>query len=146
MFYTWGCLDTPTFICPPIHSYTPCMFVCPQGVHAPHMPPYSSMPLFLEALHVVGGCNGLPFMLGHPPLHHPCLGVPPLYYTPTLSHWFPCIGMFQGYQYVMWGISLLSGRVWGCFPISWGGWGSSALEMSICSFLYLFCSALCLMF
>ena len=31
--------------------------------------------------------------------------------------------------------------VWGCFPISWEGLGASALEMSICSFLYLFFSA-----
>ena len=43
------------------------------------------------------------------------------------------------------GISLLLKGL-GVFPLSVRGWGASALEMSICSFLYLFCSALCLMF
>ena len=85
------------------------------------------------------GCNGLPFVLGHPPLYHPYLGVPPLYYTPTLSHCFPVHQYVSGISVCYVGISLLSGRVWVVSPISWG-WGSSVLEMSICSFLYLFCS------
>ena len=55
-----------------------------------------------------------------------------------------CIGMFRD-------ISMLCGHFpsvrkgLGVFPISWG-WGASALEMSICSFLHLFVVALCLTF
>ena len=32
------------------------------GVYTPPYAPYSSASLFSEALHVVGGCNGLPFV------------------------------------------------------------------------------------
>ena len=85
----------------------------------------------------MGGCNGFHFVLGHPPLHHPCLGVPPLHYTPTPSHWFPAHWYVSGISVCYVGISLLSGRVWGCFPHQLGV-GASALEMSICSFLYIF--------
>ena len=121
-----------TFICPP--------YICmPPGVYTPPYAPilfYASV-CFWRLCMLWGGCNGLPFVLGHPPLHHPCLGVPPLYYTPKLSCWFPCIGMFQGYQYVMWAFPFCQEGFGGVPPISWGV-GASALEMSICSFLYLF--------
>ena len=55
-----------------------------------------------------------------------------------------CIGMFQGYQYVMWASPFCCR--FGVFPHQLGGLGALALEMSICSFLYIFCSALYLTF
>ena len=119
------------FVCP-IHSYTPICLYTPQGCTCPHT--FLCLCVFLEALHVVGGCNGLPFVLGCPPYIG---GVPPPY-TPTLSHWFPVHWYVSGISVCYMGISLLSVRVWGCFPICWGGGGASALEMSICSFLYFF--------
>ena len=73
-------------------------------------------------------------MLGHPPLHQPCLGVPPLNYTPTLSHWFPVHQYVSGISVCYVGISLLLKGL-GVFPHQLG---ASALEMSICSFLYSF--------
>ena len=125
MFYTWGVSDAPqcsynphTFICP--HT-----FVCSQGCTHPPYAPYSSVPLFLEALHVVWGCNGVPFVLGHPPLHHPCLGVPPLNYTPHTQSLVPCASVcFRD-------ISMLCGHFpsvkkgLGMFPHQLGGWGIS---------------------
>ena len=52
-FILGGCLDAPCL-------YTPCTFVCPRGVH-PHVPPILlCICMFLEVLHVVGGCKGLP--------------------------------------------------------------------------------------
>ena len=116
MFYTWGCLHVPHICTPPVCSYAPICSYAPRGVHPPHMPPYSSMPLCIFGGFACWGCNGLPFVLGHPPLLHPCLGVPPLYYTPTFSHWFPVHQYVSGISVCYVGISLLSGRVWGCFP------------------------------
>ena len=126
MFYTWGMSGCP-HICMPIYIHTPpCLYALRV-----YMPPYTPIlfyaSVFLEAFHVVGGCNELPFVLGHPPLHHPCLGVPPLYYTPTLSHWFPVHQYVSGISACYLGISLLSGRVWGCFPHQLGV-GASALR------------------
>ena len=77
--------------------------------------------VFLEALHVVGGCNGLPFVLGHPPLHHPCLGVPPLNYTPTLTCWFHVYWYVSGISVCYVGMSLLLKGL-GVFPHQLGGW------------------------
>ena len=48
-----------------------------------------------------------------------------------------CIGMFLGYQYVMWAFYLLL-RVWGVPPSGGRFWGASVLEMSICLFLFIF--------
>ena len=130
----------------PPHLYAPYMFVCHQGCTPPPICPHTLLCLcVLGGFACCEGCNGLPFGLGHPTLHHPCLGVPPLYYTPHTVIGSLCIGMFWGYQYVMWAFPFCQEGV-GCFPHQLWGWGSSALEMSICSFLYLFCSALCLMF
>ena len=90
MFYTWGGvwmpphLHTTCILYTPAHAYTPGVYTHPICPHT-----LLCLCVFLEALHVVRGCNGLPFVFGHPPFHHPCLGVPPLNYTPTLSHWFP---------------------------------------------------------
>ena len=130
----------------PIHLYTPCMFICPQGCTHPIYPhTVLCLCVFLEALHVVGGCNGLPFVLGHPPLHHPVWGCLPFITSPHSAVHSLCIDIVSGISVCYVGISLLSGRVWGCFPHQLGV-GASAHEMSLCSFLYIFCSALCLMF
>ena len=101
------------------------MFVCPQGCTCPHTP--LCLCMFLEALHLVGACNGLPFVLGHHPLHHPYLGVPPLHYTPTLSCWFPVHRMFQGYQYVMLAFPFCQ-EGFGSVSSSVGGWGHQHLR------------------
>ena len=105
-FILGGCLDAPhiciphTFICP-IHSYAP------RDVHTPicpHTPP--CICIFSEALHVVGGCKGLPFMLGHFPYTTPVWGCLLFIYTPILSHWFP----------VHWYVSGISVCYVGIFP------------------------------
>ena len=114
MFLYLGVFGCPMFVCP--H-----MFVCPQGVHTPICPhTLLCLCVFLEALQVVGGYNGLPFVLGHPPLHHPCMGCLPFNYTPTLSCWPPCaLVCFRD-------ISMLCGHFpsvegfGGVSPISWG--------------------------
>ena len=105
---------------PPIHSYAP--YICtPLGVH-PHMPhTLLCLCVFLKALHVVGGCNGLPFVLGHPPLYHPCLVGAPLITPPHSVVGSLCIGIFRD-------ISMLCGHFpsvrkgLGMFPPSVGGW------------------------
>ena len=107
------------------------MFVCLRGVHAP----YSFMPLcFWRLCMLWGGCNGLPFVLGHPPYIRGWLHLlhPPHSVVGSL-----CIGMFEDISVLYWHF-LLSVKVWGCFLHLLGGGGASALEMSICSFLYLF--------
>ena len=106
-----------TFIHPPYVCTPPGVYTSPICLHTP------LCLCVLETLHVVGGCNGLSFVLGHHPLHHPCLGVPPLYYSHTLSHWFPMHQYVSGISVCHVGISLLSGRFWGCFPHQLGGWG-----------------------
>ena len=65
----------------PPHSYIP--YIC--------MLPYSSVhQCVLEALHVVGGCNGLPFVLGHLPYTTPVWGCLPFNYTPHTQSLVPC--------------------------------------------------------
>ena len=141
MFYTCGGVWMP-HICMPHTFVHPIQLYAPRGVHIPICPhTLLCLCVFLEALHVVGSCNGFHFVLGHPPLHHPCLGVPPLHYTPHTQLLVSCTSVcFRD-------INMLCGHFGfgGVSPISWGV-GASALEMSICSFLYLFCNALCHMF
>ena len=112
--------------------YTPCMFVCPihsyipRGVHTPCAPILFCASVFLEALHVVGGCNGLPFVLGHLPYTTP-VGVPPHQLHPHTQLLVPCASVcFRD-------ISMLCGHFpsvegFGVFPISWGGWGHQHLR------------------
>ena len=136
MFYTWGVSGHP-------HLYTPYVctppYICmPPGVYTPpYAPIFSYASVFFGGFACCGGYNGLLFVLGHPPLHHPCLGVPPLYYIPTHSCWFPVHQYVSGISVCYVGISLLPGRVWGCFPISWG-WGHQHLRCPYahsCTFL-----------
>ena len=87
------------------------------------------------------GCNGLPFMLGHL-LTSPLFGgASPLITPPTLSHWFPVHWYVSGISVCYVGISLLLKGLRVFPPSVRGFWGASALEMSICSFLYIFCGA-----
>ena len=134
------------FVCPHMFIH-PHIFVHPQRCTHPHMPLYSSVHLCVfGGFACCGGCNGCPFVLGHPPLHHPCLGVPPLHLPlPTLSHWFPVHQYVSGISVCYVGISLLLKGL-GVFPHQLGALGASAPEMSICSLLCIFCSALCLTF
>ena len=135
----------PPHLYAPICSYAPYIHM-PQGCTCPHMPPYSSMPLcFLEALHVVGVVMGSPLCWDTLPYITPVWGCLPFITPPHSVIGSLCIRYVSGISVCYVGISLLSGRVWGCFPHQLGV-GASALEMSICSFLYIFCSALCLTF
>ena len=111
-----------------------CPHVCTlQYIHMPprvYTPPYAPhtplcICMFLEALHVLGSCKGLPFVLGHFP-YTTLFGVPPLHLHPHSVVGSLCIIMFQGYQYVMWAFSLLlegSGVFLGVFPHQLGGLG-----------------------
>ena len=106
------CLYAP-YVCTPPRVYT--------HPHIPHTPLCICM--FLEVLYVVGGCKGLPVVLGHFPYTTLFLGVPPLHlHPPTLSHWLPVHQYVQGYQYVMWAFSLLLKGL-GVFPHQLGGLG-----------------------
>ena len=129
------------FICP-IHFVCPICLYTPRGT-CPHT--LLCLCVFLEALHVVGVVMGSPLCWDTLPYITPIWGCLPFNYTPTLSHWFPVHWYVSGISVCYVGISLLLKGL-GVFPPSVGGLGASALEMSICSFLYLFCSALCLTF
>ena len=108
----------------------PYMFICPihlyalQGCTCPPYAPYSSVPLcVLEALHVVGGCNGFPFVLRHPPLHHPCMGVPPLNYTPHTQLLVPCTLVYFRDISMLCGLFPSVRNGLGVFPHQLGGVG-----------------------
>ena len=123
MFYTWRCLDAP-------HVCTPHMFIHPQGCTCPHMPQYSSASVCFWRLCMSWGVvMGSPLCWDTLPYITPVWGCLPFDYTPTLSHWFPAHWYVSGISVCYVGISLLSGRVWGCFPISWGVRGISTCNV-----------------
>ena len=130
----------------PLHICTPHMFVCPRGVHPP-ICPILFCPLCFGGFACCGGCNELPFVLGHLPYTTPVWGCFPFNYTPHTQSLVPCaLVCFRD-------ISMLCGHFpsvrkgLGVFPPSVREFrGTSALGMSICSFLYILCSALCLTF
>ena len=130
---------TPPYVCTPLYIHMP------PGVYSlPYAPILFCACVFLEALNAVGVVMGSP-LCWNTSLIPPLFGGASPSITPLHSVIGSlCISMFEGYQYVIWAFPFCW-RVWGCSPISWG-LGASALEMSICSFLYLFCSVLCLMF
>ena len=107
------CLYIPIHLYTPIHLYAPillCASVCSQRL-----------------LHVVGGCKGLPFVLGHFHYTTPVWGAPFIctshtqLLVPCASVCFRDISMSCGHFFLLLGV-----------------WGASVLEMSICSFLYIF--------
>ena len=139
MFNTWGVWMPP-------HLYTPHMFVHPQGCTClPYAPIlfYASV-CFWQLCMLWGIVMGSPLCLDTLPYITPIWGCLPLITPPHSVIGSLCIGMFQGYRYVMWAFPLCQKGFGGVSPISWRV-GASALEMSICSFLYIFCSELCLM-
>ena len=94
--YLGECLDIPIFICP--HT-----FVCLQGCTHPHMPPYSSVPLCFWRLCILLGLVMGFFLCWDTSLTSPLFwGASPLITPPHSVIGSLCIGMFQGYQYVMW--------------------------------------------
>ena len=112
----------------------------------PPYAPYSFMPLCVfGGFACCGGCNGLPFVLRHLPYITPVWGCLPFNYIPTLSHWFPVHQYVSGISVCYVGISLLSGRVWGCFPLSWG-WGHQHLRCPYAHSCTFFVVHLCLTF
>ena len=94
VFILEGCLDAP-YVCMP-HT-----FVHPRGVHTPICP--HSLHLCSQALHVVEGLYGAPFVLGHFPYTTLYGGASPSFAPPQSVVAFLCIGMF-------WDISMLCGH------------------------------------
>ena len=93
-----------------------------------------------------GGCYLLKCVLGQLPYTTPIWGCLPLNYTPHTSLLVPCALLFSGILVSYVGLSP-SIEGFGGVPPSLGEvGGTSALQLSTCSFLYFFCSALCLMF
>ena len=131
MFFILGGVWTPPHLYAPYIHIPPrgiYIHICPQGCKhpiCPHTPLCICM--FLEALHVVGGCNGLPFVLGHFPYTTPFCSASPSITPPHSVVGSLCISMFQVYQYVMWSFSLLLKGL-GVFPISWGFGGYQHLR------------------
>ena len=73
----------------PLYIHTPPVPL-PQGCTHPICPPYSSVHLYvLGGFACHGQLYGAPFCVRTLPLHHPCMGVPPLHWHPTLN-WLPC--------------------------------------------------------
>ena len=79
------------------HFYASCTFVCPlyicmpPGVYTPPYAPYSSVhPCVFGGFSCCGGCNGLPFVLGHLPYTTPVWGCLPFNYTLHTQSLVPC--------------------------------------------------------
>ena len=91
----------------PLHSYTPYihtnLYICmPPGVHTPICPHTPLYLCVLEALHVLGVVMGSPLCWDTLPYITPVWGCLPFITPPHSITGSFCIGMFQGYQYVMW--------------------------------------------
>ena len=140
-----GC---PHICTPPVHLYAPHMFVHPHtfihppGVYTtPQGPPCSLCScMVLEHCMLWGGVFLLNVYWDTPPLFG---GASPLITPPTLHCWFSVHFYSQGYQFLCGPSPSMEG--FGGVPpsLGWLG-GTSALQLFTCSFLYFFCSALCL--
>ena len=99
MFYTWG-----VYICMPPYVCTPPYIHTPPRVY---MPPYAPI-LFCASVYFWRFCMLWGIIMGSPlcwdtlPYITPVWGFLPLITCPHLVIGSLCIGMFQGYQYVMW--------------------------------------------
>ena len=104
-------------------------------------------PAWFWSICMLWGCYLLNCVLGQLPYTTPIWGCLLLNYTPhTLHCWFPVHCYSQGYGFLMWAFPLLLKGL-GVFPHHLGRLGGTpALQLSTCSFLYFFCSALCLTF
>ena len=140
MFLYLGVSGCPLCSYTPVHLYAPLYICTPPGVYTPsHM-----FPILLCAsvcsqrlLHIVGGCKGLPYVLGHFPYTTPVWSASPLVAPPTLS-WLPCaLVSFGDICMSCMHFPLLLGYG-GVPPLFGGSGGTSALVMPICSFLYIF--------
>ena len=136
------CTPPCTFVCPP-YVCMPHTFIHPPGVYTtPRGPPCSLCScMVLEHCMLWGDVFLLNVYWDTPPLFG---GASPLITPPTLHCWFSVHFYSQGYQFLC-GPFPFYGRVWGCSPLHWGGWGhisSSAVHMLI--LIHFFCSALCL--
>ena len=133
----------PVCLYTPICSYTPHIFVCPQGcTHPPWAPMLSVLLHGFGALYVVGGLFFCFMSIG---AHHPYLGVPPPYYPPHSFVGYLCIVILR-LSVLMWGPFPSIEGFGGCFPHHLGRFGGHISSLLFtCSFLYIFCSTLCLM-
>ena len=78
----------PMFVCP--HTFIHPSYVhMPKGCTPPYAPHSLCICMFSEALHVMGGCNGLPFVLGHFPYTTPVWGASPSLAPPKSVVGFP---------------------------------------------------------
>ena len=114
----------------------------PQWCTPTYAPPYSCASVYSWRFGMLWGVVRAPFYVKTLPLHHPYWGASPSFAPPHSVVGSLCIGMFRGYQYVMWAFSLLL-RGLGVFPISWG-WGISNWDVHMLILVH-FCSALCLL-
>ena len=76
MFSTWGCLNAPYICMPPYVCMSPVCSYTPICSHTS-----LCICMFSEALHIVGGCKGLPFVLEHFPYTAPAWGFLPFICT-----------------------------------------------------------------
>ena len=112
---------------------TPLVTVVSSGLSS-----VSSVTVALGGFACCGGLYRTPFCVRTLPLHHPVWGCLPFIGTPhTQLLASLCIGMFWGYQYVMWAFSLLLKGL-GVFPHQLGVWGHQHLRCPYahsCTFL-----------
>ena len=103
------------------------------------MSPHTPVHLYvLRLLHFVGGCKGLPYVLGHFPYTIPIWGASPSVAPPHSVVGFPVHQYVLGNIYIMWVFSPSVGGL-GVFHHHLGVLGiTPVLMMSICSFLYIF--------
>ena len=108
------------YVCTPLYIH-------PQGCTHPHMPAILCAAMFSEALHVVGGCKGLPFVLGYFPYTTPIWGCLPFICTPHTQLLVSCASVCFGDISLSCGyFSLLLG--FGGVPPSVGGFGVISSE------------------
>ena len=115
-FYTWGCLDAPTFVHP--HTFVcPICLYTPRGVHTPLGPMLFCASAWFWSICMLWGLLSAFSVCWDTSLTPPLLGgASPLITSPTLSCWFPVQCYSQGYWYLMWP-----------FPFCLGVWGAHQL-------------------
>ena len=123
------------------------MFIHPHMFVHPHRPPMLfCAPAWFWSICILWGVVICLNVFGDSSLTSPLFeGASPLI-TPPTSLLVPCTLLFAGILVSYVGLSP-SNEGFGGVPPSVGEvGGTSALQLSMCSFLYFFCSALCLMF